>query len=855
MKKQYKTSLITIFAAALAAVLIAVCLLTARSTAVFAADRYVTVDGSNIFYTSIRGAEVTEGVETETIESDDDEGEPEVRTRHYTLFKIGRDETVAYRKSLAYNWYSGAEFEKDGNPTGRYAEKSFTMTIGFDSLNFEKYIIAFQSQQYLKTEDKITENYLVFAPGENGKVDIAAVQDIEEEISYYPVSCAVADHARIYISFASFNAGEVTIEIKGTDVSGSGLTFKNVYYPYANYVSSGDNAVTPLTFSAKFADDATPAEGVEELTADMKLYELNGQSFELFAHDNDGVYNDAKDDAPPALCFTKTPSYVRFGKSLDFSYQVIDVLATSPRATAHFYVLTGDQYDADDFNYMQIEYPEETAEDEADSEGEEGEGEGEEEEVKEPYTNPFITVSSGSDIRVIRDADTFVPSKYLKDENGEYTDDYSVYGLIKVYYEVTDVTGSSAKTDKVFVDWYAKDDAIVNIFSKEYKNTDLSEKDEYFKNTGNFLKIIDGKEGLTYAGKNDKNLEEYEATIRRIQEAYQNKIDEAIAKLEDGKLYAGGESNFYLPAFDIIEGDEYFYVQDYSFSLYYKGKTTGSNSSLSYNNLSIALNDADVTYRFTVFITDAFGNPMRYPDENGEWQEITTSDIWDEDFALLLPFFEFNVSYKKATAENPESLSVAYVGTSYNGVSFDIKDSAKTSTAIYSLYIFDRNGAYNDLGLDLTYSQFVENYEKLFDNTYSESMNTRKYFKTVKPANQLEEGDKDYDLFKAINWNATNVTFTPQSAEDFYVVRLKLLDNRSQTSDIYFATVAASIQANPLKGETEWVQNNLAAIILLSIAGVLFIAFIVLLVVKPKDKGDIDEIYENDKKGKKKKSK
>ena len=846
MKKKYKISLITLFATVLAALLIAVCLLTVRPAAVYAADRYVTIDGTNVFYTSIRGAEITSAMETEIIDGGGETPDKEV-THYYTLFKIGKDETVAYRKSLAYRWYSGNEFlDKKENPTGEYKEYFFSMKIGFESLNFSKYIIAFQSQQYLKTEDKITKNYLVFTPDEEieGAVSIAAVQDIEKDIKAedYTDRC---DAAKIEIAFQSFENGTVKISINGTDTR---LQFENVYFPYANYISSGDTAVTPLTFSAQFEDDAKPAEGEDELTADMKLYELNGQSFELFANDKDEVYNDVKDNAPPVICFTQTPSYVQFGKTIDFNYQVIDVLASSPRSTACFYVLTGEQYEADDFNYMWTEYDAEAGDDE--------------DEENKGWTYPFIKVSSGSDIRVIRDANTFVPYQYLEDYDGneDYSEDYSVYGLIKVYYEISDVTGSTAKTDKVFVDWYAKDSAKINIFTDGYKGeTD----DAALKSTGNFLKIIDGKQGATYASGMELSADEYKQTIVELQRTYQDRIDKAIADLEEdgtGKLYAGGDSNFYLPAFaDLVFGDEYFNLQDYKFSIYYKGKATGTNLSLNYNNLSIPLSDADVTYRFTIFITDAFNNPMRYPDRDDDgkliWKEITTDDIWDEDFALLLPFFEFNVSYKKATAENPKSLSVAYVGTSYSGVSFDIKDSAKTSSAKYSLYIFDRNGAYKDLGLDLTYEKFVENYEKLFGNTYNANMNTRKYFTTVRPASKLVETDENYDLFKAINWNANNVTFTPQSAEDFYVVRLTLTDSRSQTKDTFFATVAASIQANPLKGEDDWLENNIAAVVLLSVAGVLFIIFIVLLVVKPKDKGDIDEIYENDKKNKKKKAK
>ena len=63
------------------------------------------------------------------------------------------------------------------------------------------------------------------------------------------------------------------------------------------------------------------------------------------------------------------------------------------------------------------------------------------------------------------------------------------------------------------------------------------------------------------------------------------------------------------------------------------------------------------------------------------------------------------------------------------------------------------------------------------------------------------------------------------------------------------------MQTTPLKGESEWLKNNLTSIILLSVAGVCLIALIVLLIIKPKDKGDIDAVYtkvEEKSKGKKK---
>ena len=803
--KRYKISIVTLLAALLLFVLSAVIVLS--PTAAYAADRYVTVNGTNIFYTSIRGAEVTSAEETS-------DGE----THTYTMFRIGEEQTVTYRKNLAYSWKSASEEGEEGV----YQTRNFSMTIGFANTAFESYVIRFQSQQYVATEDKITENYLIFKPAEGG-VSVYHSQDAdwaEDKDLAAIATFSVSDNSRIAIKFASFADGNYTVSLSCGDVSVN-ATFENVYESYAKYVSSGDNAVTPLTFSAQFAEDAQPAEGEDSVSACMKLYELNGQSFELYDNDSDGTYDQVIDNQPPVMCFSTTPAYVEYGTSYSFDFVLIDVLASSPRSTSYFYVLSGDQYSDSEFDYDATEF-------------------GEEEE------SPYTKVSSGSSIRVIRDDGTFVPSEYINDEDGN-----RVYGLVKIYYEISDVSGSTAQTDKVFIDWYAKQDALVNVADLKGTQSDGSE---------NFLKLIDGKQGVTYATESETTLEAYKDRITAIEEDYQKKIDDAIAALEDGKLYAGSDNYFYLPAFEYAT-DDYVYPTDLKYSIYYKAETSGSHTSLASNNLSIALTQPDVTYRFTIFVTDEFSSDMRYPDgvdEDGNiiWKTIAAGDIWEEENAELLPFFEFEVSYKPATSEDPDDLSIAYVGSSYGGVSFDINGVDGTYTTSYRLYVFNRNEMNDELGLNLTYDEFVNNISALLNNTYKEGVNTRKYFTTVKPVAELNENDANYETMSAYNWSTSSTSFVPQSVDDFYVIELTLTDNRSQVSTLNYATVVASVETTALKGESDWLENNVASVILLSIAGVCLIALIVLLIVKPKDKGDIDMVLDaEDKKKSAKKSK
>jgi len=842
------------------------------------ADNTQTLDGTTVFYTGVRGAEISNSL------PEGEEGDQHV----YTTFQIGKDQEVSYRRNyLAYSWIEGVK-DEDGNYTGSQ-RATFSMEIGFSEVNFERYIIKFQSQQYTLTEETVSDNYLVFTPSTTaGAVDLSIVQELEDDTALTPVATALTGH--IKISFGEYVNGNYEILVNDSTTS---TYFKNVYEGYASYVTSGDSAAMPITFSATFAESDTNS------VAEMILYELNKQSFELTEVAKDSSGNTLKDgdkvlyettvtdNAPPVMCFDETPSYLEYGQTISFSFKVIDVLSNNTRYTAHYYILSGEQYEADDFDYDKYDYSSDTASEDTSSDdttASEGEGEGTgEATTTKTWTNPFKSASSSSSTRLIRDDDTFVP--YNLQNSG-------VYGLAKIYYEISDRTsGNNPCTDYVFADWYAKDSALVDIYSAEYKNVEGK--------SSSFIKVISlddyeklGKsQGATYAQHTYTDeelssadvLQDYKDDVAAFQAAYQKKIDEAIAAMDDGKLYAGADSKFYLPDFgdlkdengnaltyDLAALDEYNNVSDYTFAIYYSAASSSSTSALASNKLALTLSSANVTYRFTLYITDSFGNTMRYPskDEDGNlvWNEIETGDVWDEDFADLLPFFEIDVYYKPATAEPPETLSVAYVNTSYSGVSFTIKGVADTYDTEYNLYVFDRNAMYNETGVNLSYERFVANIDNLFNNKLDDieeftdkTVHTRKYFKTVKVASELISTDVDYDEYKDLNWNATSISFTPRSVNDYYVVSLTLTDklssDASTSKTTVYTAVAASIETTALKGEDDWAENNKTSIILFSIAGVCAIAVIALFIIRPKDRKDIDEEFndlENKKSAKKK---
>ncbi|MDE6850789.1 MAG: hypothetical protein K2J54_05635, partial [Clostridia bacterium] len=373
--------MITLLLALIVALTAAVFAVNNRRFSAYAADRYVELDGNSVFYTTIRGAEISESEEVTTGEGD------EQKTSRYTLFKIGSGETVSYRQNLAYSWISGVEKNDDIIGGELYTKNTLSMEFYFPVIDFERFYIKFESQQNVLTKDGKSENYLVFTAvgsGEDKAVQVSVSQTIEEtdgEIEgMVDIGSPYKVNEHIKFELGAYSDGNYTVNLDGTPTGGK---FVNVYEKYASYVASGDSAVTPLTFGAVFEGD-----GIVETEngAQFILVDISGQSFEM--HKNGDTYK-VKDTAAPVICFNSTPSYLEYGKSIGFQYKVIDVLASSPRATAYYYVLTGDQVADADYDYDKTDYETKT---------DEGEGEGDGEATVE---NPFIKVTSSSGIRIV----------------------------------------------------------------------------------------------------------------------------------------------------------------------------------------------------------------------------------------------------------------------------------------------------------------------------------------------------------------------------------------------------------------------------------------------------------------------
>lgn len=785
------------------------------------ANRFVTLSGTTIFYTS-GNAEIW--AHREEHKTTGENGEDIDDPYYFTMFTFENDtDEVSYRRNLAYSWFynmydigeeSGDGENEDDSQTSSEAACAkgyFSMEIGFENLNFEKFIIALETQQYKMTEDKKTVNYIIFLPaGEDVKAVITSDKTVAEakaeDIDVSESGVLGKDHIRI--SLSGGESGVYNVEVANAAGYGSGKCegqFENVGKMYAKYVSSSSNSVTPLSFKADMPE--TDENNKSEVRACMALYEMNGQSFVLNrSSDGEAILNPTReinsvddgggkvhytggqvnDTMPPVLCLEKELRYVTKGNEIGFNYTAIDVLTQSPSLETGYFILTKEQAADNSFN------------------------------ANDFMSGVFRVVKDSDDQYITPHSNHYVPAE--TDYNKEYFDGFIPAAAIKIYLKLTDTSSTGGHTTYVMLDWFVSDEYKLNI------------------NDNNYIAVANDGEGAHY---NNESADEWE----RLVEEYQIEVDKATEDLRAGK------DDFYLPSLEKLISDNATAYSDMTYSIYYmvngtKSSVTGKSAS----SLSIELSAAG-NYLFTVYANDSSSNKMWYLKESetsdgSETVEFETSEIWDiyddEELHCKLPWFTFTAGISEISIEDPGEQDTAYVGVSYTGSLFEIN--GVSTSEKYSLYSFDNELYRADNGELLTYKQFMERKQELFEGE------GRKYFTNIIALSNLDEDSMDYEEFAKYSWNASSRSFVPQDENSFYLIKCEVTSTQFPAMEPVkaYMGIAASKSPRALDGEDTWLQDNMVSVILLSIAGVAFIGIILLLFIKPKEKGDVDEMYEKE---------
>lgn len=728
--------------------------------------------------------------------------EREVTVSSTNIFYVSGNAEIGGKQGTDGNYYPLLTVESAGatvsyrkdlayswveNVSGSPEQGLFNMEMGLTG-NYEKFFVKFQSQQYALTEEGVTDNYLVFESTADGaNVYVTANADELDESEYASLTSAELEKFTVEFTGRTDDGSGYNVSVAGNQ-----FVFENVGGTYADYVSSSKtNPATPITFYAEFAS------GTADKNAGAVMYNLNGQNLKYVQNSSSTEGYDKKivDDKSPVLCFDEQVRFLEYGDELDVTPVAIDVIASSPTIETWFAIAKVDSVSGE------VVIPE------------------------------YTQIKTNDEYRLLDSAESY----YVKPADlvgTSFDDEFTAKILASVYYVAKDVsTDSGESSGNVYLDWYVDGEYKINKGEQDY--------------------LFVGKDGLgvSYAATTEN------ADGKTVFGIYQDELD-ALTIDENGQpKYNAGSSNYlYLPSVQSLFSENLNDYSDLKFSIYYEiDGSQKSRTSLSYNKLSINL-EADGIYTFTIYATDSYGNNMYYLNGEGELVEIKASDIWDylnpddEEKKDIVPWFDFKVGYVPAEVEAPGQQSVGYVGTKYTADSFDINGVSGKYTAEYSLYLFDRleyTAYLESIGETegISYNDFVDNVAELFENP-----ETRKFFTVISPEADLEEYDDDYEFAADHEWNSTSLSFIPQNEarNSFYVIRLTLTDTELANTDpsYHYMAISVSKKATALKGESQWLQNNVASVVLLSIGALSLIGLIVILLIKPKEDVDIDEVKE-----------
>ncbi len=730
------------------------------------------------------------------------EGENANKVTALTLKDKG---SVTMKRSLALKWHA----EKG---TTSY----FTMTFAFQTLNFKNVTLEMESTSAWATKDEKTTNTVKFT-NEAGAIKVA-VNGGEAKA----VTVSAGQQLTLSLTESSNVDGEFGVKLTGVD--GEIGKFTNIGANYAEYSS---NEQYPLTIKAEAADGA---EGDAANTV-VLLYDINGQQFDKLTSDDK-----ITDNAAPVLVVNENVNGFLLGTAFSLDYTVVDVLKSkSLTNNLEYYQYNPNLKESD--------------------------------EGFEKYKNLSTSVYFMDTVCYVKDGQ-FV----AKDTDGAKTTTvFKEKG--KEYVSIKLKTSDGANDETYDLAWYAS--ATETVDGIEYLPVD--------KNT----------DGATYTylqldEENKENKLVNEAAYEQAKEAFEESLAEAAKD-----VYAGSKSYIYFPSFKWLIGDNNGY-RNLKFTISYKTPSSDSasgSSNLSYNTLKLAV-PKEGKYEFKVFANDKAGNTMKYY-LDGELVSVTSSNVWAIE---EIPSFTFEIANHTVKIEEGLSASsrkdTEVLDKTYTLDDIDVVG-ANSLKENYKLFKIDRS-KYND-GLaadkqltaadlyavtyedvkkhvDLTKVGEDKDYFKLYLTAYAQALankigataaadvdKIKSCFVEIKEYDSritAENAPNEWEAYNKYEWSASSQSFKTVE-EGSYLILADYWEAElpaSQRAAAYKIVVVES-KADVIKGENDWLKNNVASVVLFSIAGVMLILIIILLLIKPSDETleDVDAAAAKAKEKKKKK--
>ncbi len=527
-------------------------------------------------------------------------------------------------------------------------------------------------------------------------------------------------------------------------------------------------------------------------TQTVLVKQLNGQSFEL--NENGNVV----DDTAPVLVLSSDVYPFRLGQKFSLDYEAIDVCDSSVTVTREYYMAAADE-------------------------------------------NGDYAAPTDDDYDTLTTSTWFMPSSDTEEE----------VQYVSIRFTLDDGRDNFDETDEpVYLVWYAAEGASVTLGADEnatdYIKVDRAQQGPVYNGLTANATTEDGRP----SGENVKDLDAEdadgdgdteEALLDVLAAEYQAAVDRAAENAS-----AGDGAYFYLPSLRGLISSPSCDYRDLTFSVYFysqsqtEDETASSATSLDYNELRFEI-DEPGRYVFRVLASDNAGNGMKYY-YDGQLVTVSSGNIWDIEG---IPEFSFTVGYDGARVTDPEEQELGYRDSTYEIEDFEIIAVPGYETE-YELFRIDEESLPSELQ-GVSYTALVNNAKEYFDGDWAQ------YLIAIQPYNSdVTEDDPLWDRTdNRYEWDPEDLTFVPNEA-GYYVVKLTVTEpsmpGRTVTA---YQVIDVRNPIDTLPDATYWLENNVAAVVLFCISGVLLIVLVALFVVKPK-KG-VDEVDMKSLKGSKKK--
>lgn len=726
-----------------------------------------------------------------------------------TSFVFKDEGTVLLRqRDLALKWYTGAK-DSNGNVVATYLNAKFA----FADLNFEKIVMTVECGSAWASEDDKAINTVTFT---NDGTDVyAAVNDGTAKKVAKDIDFTLAEGA---------DDGEYKVMINGEEIG----SFTNVGAYYSDY----SEGFKPLTFKAEVKEG-------QETTA-LNLLNLNGQRFDNASGSTDAV--SVTDTAAPVLVMNEDVSGFQLGTVLSFSYEKIDVLQNSglTESKSFYQYNPGNTDEAPKYKtYTTSPYLSDSVYEMADGEK--------------------TTVYAEAGMEYISIKIKLGDKTYSVDSTGDTVDEYE-----KVTYDLS---------------WYALEtvelDAKFNETRDAYKMSYIC----IDQNTdGPRYTILNAIEGT----KTNQKTADYETLV----DDFQKDVDTAAGTLKSNE-------SIKLPSCKWLISDNNGY-RNLQFKIsYYKPSSSSASvtSTLSYSGLSFTCSEEGL-YKFKIFATDKAGNSMYYYTEDNELVEITSTTVWDIE---EIPEFNFTIKNQPLSVKNATSTSsmksTEVLDTTYTMSTFTVLGASEQKSN-YALYKINGDKA-NLIGLTaddfvkVSYTTLQDALEGKLSEVKADVYGNKDYFplyikeyakllvsytNSGTTAEQIEDcfvrieefnskiNEEDHpDDWEAsdnkFNWNPTSRSFKT-AEEGNYLIFADIWEAKVPAQRATaFKVVIVESKAVTIKGENEWLKNNILSVVLFSIAALMLVLIIILLLIKPSDETleDVDTKALKAKKAKKQK--